>query len=118
MGTHRKSDSAARKAKWQRQFSHTEQNKARHYKKMTEQWVKAHPDQENNVPDWTAKPDFTPKPKKVFLSKKERKQKEFILNLYKGKENLTKEQIKRVRAAGFTWNPKTRTISEAQGGEF
>lgn len=34
MGTHRKSDSAARKAKYQRQVAHTEANKKRNIAKM------------------------------------------------------------------------------------
>lgn len=36
MGSHRKSDSAARKAKYQRQFSRTEANKKRNIAKMKE----------------------------------------------------------------------------------
>lgn len=34
MGTHKSSDSAARKAKYQRQFTRTEANKKRHIEKM------------------------------------------------------------------------------------
>jgi len=34
MGTHRKSDGAARKAKYQRQLARTEANKKRHIAKM------------------------------------------------------------------------------------
>lgn len=34
MGTHRSSDGAARKAKYQRQFARTETNKKKHIEKM------------------------------------------------------------------------------------
>ena len=37
MGSHRKSDSAARKAKYQRQFDHTTRNKAKNIEKLKKQ---------------------------------------------------------------------------------
>lgn len=37
MGTHKSSDGAARKAKYQRQFARTEANKKRHIEKMKKQ---------------------------------------------------------------------------------
>lgn len=114
MGTHRKSDSAARKSKWQKQFTRTEANKKRYYNKMTESWMKAHPNS-SDVPDWTKKPNYEPKPKAVRTQRKISSNKKFVIGLFQGKSNPTPEQIKKIRSAGFIWDSKTKTVREPQG---
>ncbi len=46
------------------QSSRTAANKLKHKKLMTEAYVKAHGSEEG-MPDWNAKPDFTPRKERI-----------------------------------------------------
>lgn len=48
------------------QSSRTAANKLKHKKKMTEEYIKAHGSSEG-IPDWDAKPDYTPKKEKMVI---------------------------------------------------
>ena len=50
------------------QASRTSANKVKHKAKMTEDYVKAHGNQEG-MPDWDAKPDYMPKKERITIEK-------------------------------------------------
>lgn len=72
------------------QASRTEANKKKYKARMAAAYVAKHGSEEG-MPDWNAKPDFTSKKQTL------------ILDIIQGKKELSKEQISRVRKAGFTW---------------
>ena len=48
------------------QSSRTAANKAKHKKQMEEQYIKAH-GSIDGMPDWSAKPDYTPRKERVVI---------------------------------------------------
>ena len=71
------------KEKYKNQFLITTNNKKKHKEKMTLLYIKAHGN-EDNMPNWDLKPDYTSKTQKERL-KKEQYIRDFIKSNKKGK---------------------------------
>lgn len=75
------------------QATRTAANKKKHKELMTKLYTLKHGSAEG-MPDWDAKPDFTPKKQNL------------IIDIIQGKKDLTPEQQRRVRQAGFAWSKR------------
>ena len=89
----------------QGQRDRTAANKVKHKKIMTDQYVKKH-GSTDGMPDWDAKPDFTSK-----VTLKLEAERQHIIDLIKGKKNPTKEEIKKLREVGCSYDFKTGKIT-------